>query len=306
VGADHAGHGHGHGLAGHRELSRAASRRRLGLALGLTLVGLVAEIAGGLLSHSLALLADAGHLFSDAAALGLSAVASVVASRKASATRTYGYHRAEILAALVNGAALIAIAILVVKEAVGRLAHPEPVRAGLLLAVAAFGLLLNLACLGILAPARESGLNARAAFLHVVSDALGSVGAIAAGACAWAFGWMRADAVASILIAGLVAWSAWNLVREAVAVLMEGAPAHLDVDAVQAAMAGAEGVTEIHDLHVWSITSGLESLSAHVVIAAGRSHSEILARLRALLAGRFGIHHVTLQIEDDCCDVEEH
>lgn len=299
-------HAHGHGLARQREMSRAASRRRLLLALGITLVALAAEIAGGLLANSLALLADAGHLLSDAAALGLSALASVIAARPSSAKRTYGHHRAEILAALVNGAALLAIAFLVVKEAVGRLGEPQEVRAGLLLGVAAFGLLLNLACLLILAPARGSGLNAKAAYLHVLSDTLGSVGAIAAGLASWFLGWTRADPVASIFIAALVAWSAWNLVREAVAVLMEGAPEHVDVDAVRDALAGSEGVLEVHDLHVWSISSGLDALSCHVVIEPGQSHPLVLARLQALLRERFGVDHVTLQIEDACCDLEPH
>lgn len=307
MGASH-GHGHAHGEGrhahAHHRAGRASSRRRLALALGLTLLGLVAEVVGGVLSNSLALLADAGHLLSDAGALGLAAFAGWMASRPATARRTYGHHRAEILAALLSGAVLIAMAILVVYSAARRLAQPEPVRGGMLLAVATFGLLLNLACLWVLAPARASGLNARAAWLHVMSDALGSVGAVIAGAFAtWGHA-PRADAIASIVIALLVAWSAWSLVREATAVLMESAPAHVDVDALRDALRGCDGVVEVHDLHVWSITSGIDSLSAHVVIAADRSHPEVLRALQSMVAARFGIHHATLQIEPEGCDVE--
>lgn len=301
-----AGHGHAHGLAAHRELTRASSQKRLLIALAITASGAVAEVIGGFIANSLALLADAGHMFSDAAALGLALAAGFIARRPASPKRTFGHHRAEILAALVNGAALIAVAVLVVKEALTRLVDPEPVRGGILLGVAALGLVLNLACLLLLAPARHSGLNARAAFLHVLSDALGSVGAMAAGVGTLLLGWTRADAIVSLLIAALVARSAWNLVREAVAVLMEGAPAHVDVDEVQRAMQDSDGVRAIHDLHVWSITSGLDSLSCHVVVAPGEPHPLVLARLRSLLDERFGISHVTLQLEDDCCDAEGH
>ncbi len=298
------GHGHHHGEA--RRLGREASRRRLGLALGLTLVAFVAEVAGGFLSNSLALLADAGHVLADAGALGLAAFASHVATRPADARRTYGHHRAEILAALANGAVLVAIAILIVKEAVVRMVEPEPIRPAILLGVATFGLALNIACLVILAPARGSGLNARAAFLHVVSDTLGSVAAMVGGVLSGVFGLLRADAAVSIVIAALVARSAWNLVREAVAVLMEGAPAHVDVDEVRQAMLDREGVREVHDLHVWSITSGMDALSGHVVVASGHDHPAVLGDLQSVLADRFHVHHVTLQLEPEGCDIEEH
>lgn len=283
-------HGHEHG--------RAASRRRLALTLGLVVLYTGAEVAGGLLTNSLALLADAGHMASDAASLALALFALSVAARPATSQRTFGYHRLEILAALANGAALVAIAVFLVVEAVGRLADPPEVAAPGMMLVAAGGLLVNLAGLALLHGGRDESLNLRGAWLHVATDALGSVQALLAGAAIWFFGWRWADPVATLAIALLVVWSAWSLLRDAVGVLMEWAPRHIDVDRVRSSLREVEGVDDVHDLHVWTITSGLDALSAHVV-AAERPPRQLLADIRTTLHRRFGIDHVTIQVEPE-------
>ena len=283
-------HGHAHGG------ERRAGAMRLGTTLALTSGYVVVEVVGGLLSGSLALLADAGHMLSDVAALALSLFAMRLATRAPTARRTYGYHRAEILAALGNGAALVAIAVLIVREAVARFLSPPGVRAGLMMAVAAGGLLVNLTSLALLHRDRTSSLNLRGAWLHVLTDALGSVQAIAAAALIATFGWRWADPVASILIALLVAFSAWGLVRESVSILMESVPAGLDLEALGRAIREVDGVAGVHDLHVWTITSGFVSVSAHVHVTPGREQA-VLAAVRALLADHFGITHTTIQVE---------
>jgi cobalt-zinc-cadmium efflux system protein len=289
-----AAHSHAHG---HSHGSR--NRKRLAWTLGLVAVYMVAEAVGGWLTGSLALLADAGHMLSDAAALGLSLFAMTMARRPRTSKRTYGYHRMEILAALANGATLVAISLLVLIEAVHRFSRPERVDAPGMIGIAAGGLLVNLAALALLHAGRDENLNVRGAWLHVLTDALGSVQAIAAGALIWGFGWQWADPAASVLIALLVVYSAWSLLKEATGVLMEGAPAHIDVDQVFDAMAEVPGVVEVHDLHVWTITSGMESLSAHVVVEEDCFDCDVLGAIRATLHERFGIHHITVQMETE-------
>jgi cobalt-zinc-cadmium efflux system protein len=271
-------------------------RKRLTLVLSLVVLYMVAEVVGGLASNSLALLADAGHMLTDAAALGLSLFAIWVARRPATPKRTYGYHRMEILAALVNGATLIAVAVLIFVEAYRRWSAPPAVKGGLMLAVACGGLAVNLVALLILHRGRGESLNVRGAWLHVLTDTLGSVQAIAAGVLISGFGWTWADPLASVLIGLLVIFSSWSLIRESVGVLMEGVPAHLELDEVAAAMAGVPGVMTVHDLHVWTITSGFVSLSAHVVIEPNCAE-DVLWRVRAMLHDRFGIDHSTIQVE---------
>lgn len=289
----HHGHSHGHGHA-----PRSAPRRRLIVTLVLVGGYMIAEVVGGLLTNSLALLADAGHMLSDAAALGLTLFALWIAeTRPPSSLRTFGAYRAEILAALVNGATLVAIAGWIVVEAVRRLREPPEVSAPGMMAVAAGGLLVNLAALALLHGYREHSLNLRGAWLHVLSDALGSAQAIAAGALLWAFDWRWVDPAASIAIALLVVWSAWGLLSESVAVLMEAPPGHIDVDEVRTALLAADGVEGVHDLHVWSISSGFECLAAHVVASPHCQRDEMLVELRRMLHERFGIDHVTLQLE---------
>ncbi len=286
-------HHHGH----HPGAARADNRLRLACTLGLTLAYMVAEIVGGYMADSLSLLADAGHMFSDAAGLGLSLFAAWIAGRPPTPQHSYGYYRAEILAALANGAMLIAISILILIEAVHRLSAPEEVIGSLMAGIAAGGLLVNIIGLWILSAGRSESLNMHGAWLHLISDALGSAAALVAGGLVWALGWQWADPVASILITVLVVISAWNLVKQAIAVLMESTPAHLDVDEVLGAMITAPGVVEVHDLHIWTITSGMDSLSAHVVLEAGYESHAALDGLRAVLHDRFAIDHITIQVD---------
>jgi cobalt-zinc-cadmium efflux system protein len=260
---------------------------------------MVAEIVGGYLADSLALLADAGHMFSDAAALGLSLFAAWISTRPPTPQLSYGYYRAEILAALANGATLIAISIFVCVEAVGRLTSPPAVEGALMFGVAAGGLAINIVGLAILNAGKTDNLNMHGAWLHLLTDALGSVAALAAGAVVWAFGWNWADPVASMLICVLIIYSAWSLLKQAIAILMESTPRRLDVDAVRSAIVSVSGVCGVHDLHIWTITSGMESLSAHVELAGGHEPAQALDDLRQLLHEQFGIDHITIQIEPD-------
>lgn len=299
-------HGHGHGHHGHDHgHGRSANSRRLALVLGLVVLYMLAEVAGAILTNSLALLADAGHMLSDAGALALSLFALWIARKPPTAGHTYGFYRTEILAALINGATLVAISAYVFVEAFRRLGTPAEVQGGWMMVVATGGLGINLLGLWILQAGRHDNLNMRGAWLHVLTDALGSVGAMTAGGLIWAFGWAWADPVASVLIGVLVLYSAWGLLRETVSVLMEGAPGHIDVDEVREAIAGADGVLSAHDLHVWTITSGMVALSAHVVAREPVRPGALLRSLQSLLETRFGIDHVTIQIEPegfgDCC-----
>lgn len=276
---------------------RRADRRRLTLTLALAASYMVAEVIGGWLSGSLALLADAGHMLSDVAALALALFALWVAQRPADTRRTFGHTRAEILAALAQGAALLLVAFLVVSEALERLAEPSEVAAPLMLAVATGGLVINVAGLFILEGGRGQSLNVRGAWLHVLSDALGSAGAIAAGAAIWLWDVAWADPVASLVIAVLIVLSAWHLLRDAIDVLMETAPAHLDVEEIRSALREVDGIEGVHDLHVWSIGSGEISLSAHAVSTSEEPAAALLTRLHDVLLERFGIDHTTIQIE---------
>ncbi len=295
-------HTHGH----RHEHGRSADLRRLAITLVLVVGYMVAEVVGGFLTGSLALLADAGHMLSDAGSLGLAAFALWIAARPRTPERTFGYHRTEILAALANGIALVAVAVLIVVEAWQRFASPRQVQGAAMMAIAVGGLVVNLASLWILHGGRAASLNVRGAWLHVLADTLGSVGAIAAGALIWAFGWELADPLASVAIALLVVWSSWTLLRESVRVLMEATPAHIDAAEVERAIADVPGVAQVHDLHVWTITSGFESLSVHVRVADGagaRDRDGVLSDVRRLVSRRFDIAHSTIQIEcGDPCD----
>jgi cobalt-zinc-cadmium efflux system protein len=271
-------------------------QRRLAFALGLVVVYMAAEVIGGLASNSLALLADAGHMLADVAALGLSLFAIWAAQRPATPRRTFGYHRMEILAALANGATLIAVSILIFVEAYRRWMAPSAVRGGLMLAIACGGLVVNLAALTVLHGGRAESLNVRGAWLHVLTDTLGSVQAIVAGALISGFGWNWADPLASVLIGLLVILSAWSLLRESLAVLMEGVPAGISLAEIVEAVTEVPGVMAVHDLHVWTITSGFISLSAHVVVTPDCAE-KVLWDVRAVLHRRFGIDHSTIQVE---------
>lgn len=282
---------------GHQHRHRTDSRKRLTLVLILTALYMLAEAAGGWWTGSLALLADAGHMLTDVAALGLALMAAWFGSRPATSSKTFGYHRLEILAALINGVALVVIALLIFYEAYQRWSSPPNVQGGVVMIIASGGLVINLVCAWILHARDEIDLNVRGARLHVISDALGSVGAIAAGAVMSVYGWYTADPLFSVFIATMIVWSSWRLIRDSTNVLLEGTPAHINLAAVEDAILRTEGVDAVHDLHVWTITSGREALSAHVIHAYSISQPELLKELRAKLHDHFGVDHLTIQME---------
>lgn len=259
---------------------------------------MVAEAIGGWIANSLALLADAGHMASDVAALAISLAAIHAGRREPTSSRTYGFHRAEVLAALANAVGLGVVALSIAWEAVERFSSPPEVAATLAFAVAAGGLAVNLAGLAVLGGARELGLGVRSAWLHMVGDALGSVGAMVSAAAIALFGWRWADPLASLAIAALIVRSAVALLLDTLNVLMEAAPPHIDVDAVRASLEALPEVRDVHDLHVWTIASGLDALSGHVLIADGARSREVLQAAHDMLGERYGIAHVTLQIEE--------
>jgi cobalt-zinc-cadmium efflux system protein len=280
--------------------------RRLWLVLLLTGCFMLVEAVGGWLSGSLALLADAGHMLTDVGALGLTLLAGWVAQRPADTSKTYGHLRWEILAALVNGAALFGIAAWVVVEAVQRLGRPVEIRTGLFLGVAVAGFLVNLASLVLLRPDHSHNLNTRAAYLHILGDLLGSVGAILAAVIILLTGWTLADPIISIGIALLILIGAWRLVRESTDILLEAVPAHVSMPEVRQRMLAVDGVAEVHDLHVWTVTSGVVAMSGHAVVPDLQHHPGVLQEIRAAM-GRLGIGHVTIQLETEGkCEEEAH
>lgn len=306
-GHDH-GHRHDHGgdhaVAGggdreERGASARQSRKRLLLSLVCTAGIMVAEAVGGWISGSLALLSDAGHMLTDAGALGLGLFAVKLSQRPPTPTRTFGWRRVELLAALANGLALWAVVGVILHESYLRLRAPQAVNAEGMMIVAAIGLGVNLLSISFLHRHKDHNLNVRGAFLHVVADSLGSVGVLAAGAVVWRTGWTAADPLVSVLICALILWSSWGLVRETVHALLLGVPPHIDFREVERALLEGEGVCCIYDLHIWTIETGHDALSAHVV-AAGEDPAQlagIAPALTAMLAERFGIGHATLQIE---------
>jgi len=273
------------------------NRRRLALVLALVLGYAAVELAGGVWTGSLALLSDALHMVSDSAALALSLIAGLIAARPAQKRRTFGNSRAEILAALANGVALAVVALFISVNAFERYFAPRDVAGAGLLAVAAGGLVVNLVALFLLEGGRSDSLNVRGAFLHVVGDTLASVGVCAAGLGIWLFDWLWLDPLVSLAVSALVLWSAWQLIRDALDVLMEAVPAHLDPEEIRDALLAVDGVQALHCLHVWTIGSGEVSLSSHLVVDGGRSPEALLERVRVRLAERFAIEHTTIQIE---------
>ena len=294
-------HGHGHDHHGHSHAAASdANARRLIVVLCLTAAYAVAEVVGGWFTHSLALLADAGHMLSDVAALGLSLFAVWIAGRPPTARHSYGYYRTEILAAAVNASTLIGISLYVFVEAFRRLAAPPPVHGVPVMLIAAGGFVANIVGMLVLSGGRRDSLNVQGAWLHVATDALGNIGTVIAGALVAYFGYAWADPVASILIGLLVLYSSWSLLRESVGVLMEGVPSGIDSDAVRTRLGTVSGVRAVHDLHIWSITTGLVAMSAHVDVDGSRLESEILPDLCTLLRVEFNIDHATLQLEQEC------
>ena len=291
--ATHAGHAH------ERVTAAARSRPLLALTLALTCTFLVVELVAGFWTGSLALLADAGHMLTDAAALALALFATWIASRPPTPAKTYGYYRAEILAALVNALVLLIVAGAIVTEAWRRWEAPSPVLAGPMAVVAAAGLGVNLVCGWLLHRGAADSLNVRAAYLEVMSDALSSLATLVAAGIVLATGWTGADPLASAAIALLIVPRTWSLLKQAVNVLLEGTPPHLELGEIEAAMCAVGGVRRVHDLHVWTLTSGREAMSAHVVVDDVRESERLLESLHALLHARFGIDHTTLQIETE-------
>lgn len=283
-GSTHTHHHHGGGTRG------------LQWALGLTLVFFFAELVGGWLSNSLALLADAGHMLTDVGALGLSLFVAWFSRQPSSTSKTFGYLRWEILAAFINGSVLLMVSVGIVWEAIVRLRHPESLQSGLMLTVATGGLLVNIVVARLLHAGASHSLNVRGAYLHVLSDLLGSVAAIVAGLAVRYKGWTIADPVASIVMTVLIVRGAWQLVRESVDVLLEAVPPHISLEAVRTALSEISGVRSVHDLHVWTVTSGMVAMSAHVVVPDAARHQGVLEAVYAAMA-RFGIHHVTVQVE---------
>jgi cobalt-zinc-cadmium efflux system protein len=272
-------------------------RRALTVALLLVVVLMAAEIVAGFLGHSLALLADAGHLLTDAAALGFALVASAMAARPAAGRWTFGYSRLEILAAQANGITLGLIALWVVWSAAHRLVNPHDVRGGLVLLVALGGIVVSVAASVVLARASRESLNVRGAFLHVVTDIAAFGAAAVAGGLILATGWDRFDPIASLAVAALMLWSSVQLLRESTVIFLERAPNDADPEAIGRALVGQEGVVEVHDLHVWTVTSGFPALSAHVLVEPGADCHAARRRLEQLLADNFGLSHTTLQVD---------
>ena len=288
----HGDHGHAHGDHG-----RGADRRALAIVFALTSTFVVAEVLGGLLTGSLALLADAGHMLSDALSLGIALFAVWLAGRPATPNRSFGYRRAEILAALFNGATLVAISIWIFVEAYGRFFEPPEILGGWMLAVAALGLVVNVAGVMILWRSGGESLNLQGALRHVMADVLGSVGAIAAALVILATGWWYADPIISVLIGLLVLGSSWRLVRDSINILLEGTPSGIDADEIGRSMVGISGVAEVHDLHVWTITSGFPALAAHVLVGRDEDCHARRRDLEEVLAREYGIEHTTLQVD---------
>jgi cobalt-zinc-cadmium efflux system protein len=263
---------------------------------------MIVEVVGGLLTGSLALLADSGHMLTDVAALGLSAFAMWMAARPSTPEKSYGYHRAEILAAVTNAVVLLLLSIWILYEAYRRVFEPPHVLGVPMLLIGLGGLAVNVASMKLLAGESASSLNVRSAYLEVLSDAISSVGVILGGVTIWLTGWFLIDPLLSAGISVFIVWRTWALLTQSVHVLMEGVPTHLDAKEVGQAMAGVPGVKGIHDLHIWTITSGLDALSAHVVVPVGEDRDAVLGRLQQLLRDRCGIDHVTLQIVEEQSD----
>lgn len=280
-------------------------KRSLSLALLVTCAWFIVELAAGFYTNSLALLADAAHMLTDLAALSLSLFALTISARPATNEKTYGYVRAEILAALANGVILVLVGLFIAYQAYHRLLQPPPVRSTMMLAVASVGLGANLVAARLLSHSDLENLNLRGAFLHVLGDIMGSLGAISAGIIMSVWGWFLADPVVSLVVAALILYSSWRLMRDSVDVLLEGTPRHLDIGAILSDLGSVDGVLSVHELHVWSITSGLPAMSCHIVLRSDADSSAVLKTLSRLMRTRHRIEHTTIQIEKDEAFVPE-
>lgn len=290
---------------GHAPSASGKNKGRLKIVLVFTTLYLVAEVVGGLLTNSLALLADAGHMLTDVGGLALALLAIKFAERPASPERTYGYYRAEILAALANAVVLIGISLYVLYEAYERFRNPPKVESQAMLGVAAIGLVINLAGMFILRKGSDESLNMKGAYFEVLSDMLTSIGVLIAGGVMWATGWYYADPLLSAGIGLFIFPRTWVLLKDAVGVLLEGTPSDVNIAALREAVGGVPGVSGVHDLHVWALTSGVNAMSAHVVLAEGFAYDQVLAAVRGLIHDKFKIDHTTIQVEAKGCEAGE-
>ncbi len=303
---EHHEHGHeeGHGHAHSLNPAAAGGRQGLLIALAITVLMMVAEIVGGLLSNSLALLSDAGHMLTDNLALLLSFFAMKFATMPATDRRTFGFYRLEILAAFINGVILVLLSLYIIYEAYLRILHPQPVQGTLMLVVAIIGLVANIIGAMVLTKHSHANLNIRSAYLHIIGDALSSVGVVVGGIIILQTGWYLIDPILSILISFVIIFGAWALVKESVSILLESVPSHIDIDTVATEIAKLAGVREAYHIHVWTITSGVHAMSAHVIIddqLVSRSR-ELLDEIRELLSNKFKIGHSTIQLECERCN----
>jgi cobalt-zinc-cadmium efflux system protein len=278
--------------------SQFSPQSALRSALMFTSLFMVVEFLGGLFTNSLALMADAGHMLTDVAALSLSTFALWFSSRPATAAKTYGFHRVEILAALVNGATLIVISLVIFYESYQRLANPPEVKSEVMLLIAVLGLAVNLVSAYYLNKSQQTSINVKAAFLHVTGDAISSVGAILAGTLMLFYKWYMADPLISFLVGALILYGSWRLVKDSVDILLEGTPNHIDLDLVRNELCKVEGVESIHDLHIWTLTSGIHAMSCHVVVCGSEDRHRILEELSGIVRGKFRVDHTTIQLEE--------
>lgn len=300
--------GHNHHSHGGHNHSHNANKKALLISFILIATFMVAEFVGGFLTNSLALISDAGHMLSDAVALGLSLGAIILGTKAATPSKTYGYKRFEILAALLNGITLVLIAFFICKEAIGRLYEPPHVIGKGMMIISVIGLLINILVAWILYSqgSTKDNLNIRSAFLHVLGDLLGSVGAITAAILILAFGWYIADPIASMIVSLLVLYSGWNVLKESVHILMETKPANIDYDKVIEVLKSVNGVKDVHDLHIWMITLEFTSMTVHLVTEPDADRDLILEEAKAEINKEFGIKHVTIQTEGrDLCPLED-
>ncbi|WP_449621433.1 cation diffusion facilitator family transporter [Robertmurraya sp. Marseille-Q9965] len=295
----HHHHGHDHGHHHHHDHGREGNKKGLMIALVITAGIMLLEFIGGLVTNSLALLSDSGHMLSDTSSLALSLVAMWFATRPASPNKTYGFYRFEILAALFNGLTLFLIAAFIVYEAFERFLQPQAVASGTMIFIAIIGLMANLLSAFALMSKGDvkDNVNLRSAYLHVLGDALGSVGAIIAGILMLLFDWYIADPLISVVVALLILKSAWGVIKHSIHILMEGTPITVDQQEVKATLQKIDGVINVHDLHIWTITSGLDSLSCHLLIKDNQDSQAILQKAINLIESKFKILHTTIQIE---------
>ena len=281
----------------HHHSAAGASRQRLRIVLGMVLAYLVVEVVGSLLTNSLALLADAGHMLTDAVGVGLALMAIHFAAKPATANKSFGYYRLEILAAVANAVLLFGVAAYILYEAFQRFGEPPAVESAPMLVIAGIGLVVNLVSMRLLSSGAQTSLNVRGAYLEVLGDLLGSAAVLVAGAVIWLTGWTAADPIASVLIAVLILPRTWNLLREAIDVLLQATPKGIDLDEVRAHLLRGEGIVDAHDLHAWTLTSGMHVVSAHIVIDPTADAAEVLDEVCRCLSDDFDMEHSTIQLE---------